>query len=238
MKLIILAAGKGSRFNSKKLIHKSFIKINNKTLMEHILLAFSKYQKIIVVGYNRNKIKKNLRKFKKTKFVVNTKFDQTEMLYSLVIALKKIKNEDVLITYSDIFYNYEKVLKIIKNKKNICIPILKNWKQVWSKRLKNYQSDLETLKVDKSNSLVEIGKKVSKLSEVMGQYMGLIFIPRKKIKIFLKNYNDQFWNKKQVTEFLNHLIYKKICKIKCLNYYDEWYEFDTLQQLKNYELEK
>ena len=233
MKIIILAAGKGSRFNSKKIIHKSFIKVNGKTLIEHILSGFSIYEKIIVLGYNHLKIKNKLKNYKKTNFLVNKKFNTTEMLYSLILALKKIKNDDVLVTYSDIFYNYKLIPSLLKKQKKISIPILDNWKKIWSKRLKNYQADLETLKINKRNNLIEIGEKVKNLNDVMGQYMGLLYIPKKEIGIFLKYYEHNYWKRKQITKYLNYLVNKKIT-IKSVHYDNYWYEFDTLNELKNF----
>ena len=233
MKIVVLAAGKGSRFNSKKIIHKSFIKVKNKTLIEHILSGFSFYEKIIVLGYNNFKIKNKLKNYKNTKFLVNKKFETTEMLYSLVLALKKIKNEDVLITYSDIFYNYKLILSLLNKQKKISIPILNNWKKIWSKRLKNYQEDLETLKINDKDNLIEIGEKVKNLNDVMGQYMGLLYIPKKEINTFLKYYNHNYWKKKQITKYLNYLVNKKIT-IETVGYNNYWYEFDTLNELKNF----
>ena len=84
-----------------------------------------------------------------------------------------------------------------------------NWKNIWSKRLKNYLSDMETLKFDSEYFLKEIGKDVKSSSEIMGQFMGIIYIPNNKKKIFLKYYNHSQWKKKQVTDFLNYLIKKK-----------------------------
>ena len=92
---------------------------------------------------------------------------------------------------------------------------------------------METLKFDNEFYLREIGKKVKSSSEIMGQYMGIIYIPNKEKKNFLKYYTDSQWKKKQVTVFLNYLVKKKI-KIKCIKYYGPWYEFDKISELKNF----
>ena len=53
------------------------------------------------------------------------------MLYSLIKGLKHI-NDDVIISYAYIYYNYNLINKINKNidKKNIHLPILKIGKKL------------------------------------------------------------------------------------------------------------
>jgi choline kinase len=235
MKIILLAAGKGSRFSLKNVSHKCLIKINNKTLIENIILGFNNFKKILVTGYKRSILKKKLKMYNDLEFIDNLNYHKTEMLYSLMFALKKVF-DDVLVSYTDILYDYDVINKLISKKSNqnyICIPILMNWKQIWKKRLNNFYSDLETLKYDKKFFLKEIGNKVHKNSEVMGQYMGIIYIPKRYKKTFYKNYNHNKWKKKHLTEYLNFLIKKKI-KIKCLKYYGPWYEFDRISELRSY----
>ena len=139
MKIILLAAGKGSRFISKKLPHKSLIKVKKKSLIENLIIFYKDLQKIVVVGYNRNILKKKLEKYPKINFLDNLHYRSTEMLFSLIFALRKISS-NVLVSYTDIIYDYVKVKNLVDkeiNKNHICIPILINWKSIWSKRLKD-----------------------------------------------------------------------------------------------------
>ena len=98
---------------------------------------------------------------------------------------------------------------------------------------KNYLDDLESLKFDTNNNLLEIGKKIQNTNSLMGQYMGIIYIPKSMNNLILESYDHKFWNKKHVTEFLNYLISKKI-KIKCIPYYGFWYEFDQNSELESF----
>ena len=136
MNFLILAAGKGSRFNNKILNRpKSLIEVNGTTLIENIISCALKNRITninIVTGYKSEKIVKILKKkYKKINFIHNKNYNKTEMLYSLIKGLKHI-NDDVIISYADIYYNYNLINKINKNidKKNIHLPILKNWKKL------------------------------------------------------------------------------------------------------------
>ena len=58
------------------------------------------------------------------------------MLHSAILGLKGI-NDDVIISYSDIFYDKKILKRIIKKKsKDIAIPIKTDWLQVWKMRKK------------------------------------------------------------------------------------------------------
>ena len=237
MDLLILAAGKGSRIYKKIGINKCLLKVKDKTLLEKIIsdaksLSFVKKIKI-VVGYKKENIINNL-KFKNISFFNNKDYRKKEMLHSLYIGLKNCKN-DTLITYSDIYFS-KSILKLIYKKSNnqIIIPVQKNWRQIWKKRKKNFFNDCESLRYNKKKYLIEIGKKITSLSEVMGQYMGIIFIPKNKIKVITRfierNKKDR---KLQISQFLNRVIEDKM-KIKCIITKKYWYEFDDYNDLKNF----
>ena len=71
------------------------------------------------------------------KFVNNKDFQKTEMMHSIIMGLKKSKS-DVLISYSDIYFNKKVLFNLVKNidKKNIMLPVLNNWKKIWNIRKK------------------------------------------------------------------------------------------------------
>ena len=137
MKLIILAAGKSSRIFNHIKKNKCLIKIKNITILENIIQNSIKnnISKIeVVIGYNPGKIIKSLKKYKNISFVVNKKYNTTDMVYSSILSLKNT-TDDVIITYSDIFYNADLLDKILKKrKKNILVPDSKKWKKAASEK--------------------------------------------------------------------------------------------------------
>ena len=68
--------------------------------------------------------------------------------------------------------------------------------------------------------------------------MGIIFIPKQKIRTVIKIY-ENLENKKKIhlTNFLNLLIKKKII-INTLKISNGWYEFDDYEDYKNYTSKK
>ena len=103
------------------------------------------------------------------------------MLYSLILALKKI-DDDIIFSYTDIIYDRSIIKKLVFKKNNIYLPILKNWKKVWIKRKKEIKSDAEDLQIDKNSNLKTIGKKITDISKVKYQFMGLVMINKENKK--------------------------------------------------------
>ena len=238
MRLLLLAAGKSSRIYNKIKKNKCLININQKSLIRNIIDSAykNKIKKIdIITGFKPNNIKKDLKDYKKIRFINNSKYSSTDMVYSALLGLKKTKI-DTIISYTDIIYK-DKIFKILSSnsKKFITIPYIKNWKQVWKKRKKDIFDDAETFKVDSNSNLKEIGNKINKknLKSINGQFMGIIFIPSSLIQKTINKYKAYKNKKLQFTGFINMLVKDKV-RVKCLEYNDFWYEIDDIEDFKNY----
>ena len=240
MRLIILAAGKGQRIFSKIKKNKCLIEIKGISLIKKIIKDFkeSGFKNITVItGFNRNRIQKHLQN-DKISILHNSSYVNKEMLYSFILALKKYKNENIFLSYSDIRYN-KKIFYDSKNfltSKKIILPINKKWAHVWKKRKKNIKDDCETLVYNKNKNLIEIGNKITSLKKVNGQFMGLVYITKNRIINILKYYesiNSALKNKMHLSSFINFML-KKNEKIKCHLSYSDWYEFDDINDYKNF----
>ena len=236
MKLIILAAGKGSRIFKDINKNKCLVKINNQTIIEKIIndaIGCGIKNVVVVLGYRSRFVVKVIKKYKGVSFVMNKKYNSTDMVYSSMLALKKT-NTDTIICYSDIIFHKLIFKKLISlNYKNITIPYITNWKNIWKKRNKSIFKDAETFKI-KGNKLIEIGNKITtqNLKSVKGQFMGIIYLPRKKIGKLISQYK-KVSNKIQYTSFINSLIKIKI-PIQIIKHKNYWYEFDDIDDLKNF----
>ena len=237
MKLIILAAGKSSRIYSKIKINKCLIKINNKTLIENIIdkaykVGIKKIQ--IVTGFKKENIYNQLKNYRNIFFLNNSKYKTTDMVYSCILGLRN-SYEDVLICYSDIFFEKEIFEKIKQNKsKFITVPSNIHWRKIWKLRNKSIFKDAETF-IKKKNQLIELGNKINKknLKKINGQFMGIVYIPKNKLCIFRKVYNEINKDKIQFTNFLNFFLIKGET-IKTFNYKKLWFEIDDLKDLKSF----
>ena len=162
------------------------------------------------------------------------------MLYSLFCA-ENFLDDDVIISYSDIIYNYEILNKLIDSKSGIGVVIDKNWKELWSLRMDNPLEDAESLKVA-DNKITEIGFKSNDIREIQGQYIGLIRFSKSiitEVKTFYKSLNfntkyyGQYVNEMYLTTFLQLLIDNDF-EVNPIYINGGWIEIDSIQDLENY----
>lgn len=242
MKVVILAAGKSSRIYEKIQKNKCLIDINGEPLINNSINKLLITKKVkeediyIVTGFKSNLIKSNLKKkFKKINYIYNKYFQKREMLYSMLLAMKKI-NQDFICLYSDILISQETLNKLFLKKKklNITIPILKNWEQIWKYKGQSIYEDAEDLKFDNKSHIVRaIGQKIKK-NKPKYQYMGIIYFPKIEFKNIFKIY-AKFKDKRKMhlTKFLDILIKSKI-KVYGIPTSSYWYEFDDYQDYQNF----
>jgi choline kinase len=229
MILLILASGSGERLKHKtKNIPKCLVKVNGKPIIEYMDNFINCFEKVyIVAGYKSNKIKK----FYKNKNVVviyNKNYNKTNMVHSIFCASKYIK-DDVVISYSDIIFDYS-IFKLLKKKVNL-MPIKKDWLKIWKKRMSHEEinKDAEDL-VIKKNKLISIGNKINKILPKY-QFMGLIKIIYKDL-LKMKKFYIKLNNKKiDFTSFINLMLLKNKISINCIKTNKFWHEIDTYRDL-------
>ena len=161
---ILLAAGQSKRMDGENKLLKKYKK---KHLINHILntLTKSKISKIIVVlGFQRSKVRKVLLKNKKIKCIYNKKY-KSGMASSIKAGLKKIsqKNTGFLIIHADMPLVSTGVINLFclglnKSNKEIFVPINKKkignpigFKRSMIKFLKKIKGDKGAKKIIRRN---------------------------------------------------------------------------------------
>ena len=187
----------------------------------------------VVCGYQQNKIDD----VRITKKFLNSQWDTTNMVYSLMQAAEWLQNDSCVISYSDIFYHASAIKLLLASQNDITITYDKNFKALWSARFKNPLADLETFRIDQNNHLQEIGNRGKSIEEIQGQYMGLLkFTPAgwKQISMLLQTYIHSALNKLDMTSLLKQIIAINI-PIKTVAYSGMWGEVDHISDLTLYE---
>ena len=230
MILIILASGSGKRLKNKtKKIPKCLVEVNGKPIIEYMQKFINCFDKIFVIaGYKSDRVKKFFNN-KKVKVIYNNKYDSTNMVHSLFCASKYVK-EDVVVSYSDIIFDYS-IFYSLKREKFNSIPVKINWLKLWKKRMpiskiKKYAENL----ISKGNKLISIGEKITNKYPKY-QFMGLMKIIYKDF-FLMKKYYDKINNKKiDFTSFINLMLRDKKINIRCLTTNKFWLEIDNLNDL-------
>ena len=236
MKALILAAGRGRRMGEHTRFQPKCLTIfRGKPLIEWQINALTKsgIKDIgVVTGYKSNLLNKyNLKQFH------NKNWSKTQMVSSLECANDWLKEGDIVISYSDIFYEHDAINLLVKSNKDISILYDTDWLNLWSLRFKDPLSDAESFLLNKQNELLAIGEKVNNYSKIKGQYMGLIFFSKNGWDSFYKGrlkLSESEQMMEDMTSALQRLIRNKI-KVHGVKYNGQWGEIDTVDDLIKYE---
>jgi len=243
MKIIILAAGQGTRLrpltNDKP---KCMVNYNGKPIIDYILDAaeICDIKDISIVdGYKKDVLEEYL-KGRNYTFFTNHSFDKTNMVSTLFNA-KEFMDDDIIISYADIIYKSEILEKLKASKAKFSVVVDKDWKDLWSLRMGNPLDDAETLKIQDGN-IVELGKKPDNYSDIEGQYIGLIKISKTAILEFInfyesldesKVYDGKNYNNMYMTSLIQMVI-DDLMNVRPVFINGGWIEIDSIEDMDAY----
>jgi len=236
MNAIILAAGRGSRMkNLTSDKPKCLVQLNGKTLIQWQLDALNQAgisNIAVVTGYKRELIADlDLIEF------YNKRWSETNMVYSLECAKEWLVKEPCIISYSDIFYQFEAVQSLIDCNSSLAITYDPHWLKLWSRRFSDPLLDAETFRVDNQGILLEIGNKSNCLQDIQGQYMGLLRITPEswsEFSLMLAQQPSEDRDNLDMTSALQKVLLSRRMDIAAIPYTGVWGEVDSEQDLNVY----
>jgi len=236
MKVIILAAGKGTRLNKyTQDMPKGMLKVFDKPLIMHQVETYKRLgvnDVTVIAGYQNEKIN-----IPEVNIVINHDYGSTNMVESLFCAADKIDG-DVIISYGDIIFEERICRDIIDFSGDIGVAVDIDWKDYWIARYGRVDYDIESLSI-KGEQILELGFDNPNIDNIDGRYVGMIRLNAKGAEIFKHNYFSnkkmyyrKIWKNKRtfenifMTDFLMYLIEKGIA-INPIIVKRGWLEFDT-----------
>lgn len=249
MKAIIIAAGPCVRLRPlTDDMPKCMLKINGKPIIQNMLELFRNngINDISTIrGYKKEKIN-----FQSITYFENTNFMNNNILHSLMYARPKmeeaIKNgEDVIITYSDIWYSDSVVKELLAYQDDIVAIVDIDWQDYYEGRTDHPIEEAENVIIDDDKTMLKIGKHIfthNTPKEMQGEFIGLWKFSAKGTERFLNyfdrinarlNRTDSFqnakeWQKAYITDILQEMIDNGE-QIHCALIRKNWKEFDTVQ---------
>lgn len=241
MKMIILAAGQGTRlrpYTDER--PKCMVEYNEKPIIDYILEAAKGcgLKEIAVVNGYKKEVLEAYLKDQGCTFFTNNAYDRTNMVSTLFSA-KEYMDDDLIISYADIIYKKEILEQLIASTEEFSVVVDKDWKELWSMRMENPLDDAETLKLHDGN-IIELGKKPKSYDEIEGQYIGLIKISKNRLKTIIDYYDSldktclydvKDYDNMYMTSFIQMVI-DNLMDVKPVFIHGGWVEIDTVDDLK------
>ncbi|MBL7147239.1 MAG: phosphocholine cytidylyltransferase family protein [Nanoarchaeota archaeon] len=252
MKAIIIAAGPSSRLrpltNDKP---KCMLKIKGKSILQNTLELFRNNginDLSVIKGYKKEEIN-----YPGMTYFENDDFLNNNILHSLMHARAKFEEaiktgEDIVVTYSDIWYNDSVVKALLKSKEAIASVVDTDWEEYYEGRTDHPISEAENVILDNDKSIAKIGKHIFTddiPKNKQGEFIGLWKFTPEGIQKFLKHFdrlnstlkktdpyqNAKEWQKSYITDIFQEMIDQGE-QLHCVLIQKNWMEFDTVQDFK------
>jgi choline kinase len=245
MKIIILAAGQGTRLRPLTDNQpKCMVNFRGKPVIDYIIAVVKKsgINNIVVVdGYRKYVLEQHLAG-QNIKFITNESYGNTNMVSTLFCAIPEL-NDDIIISYADIIYTPEIIQKLIEDQDEFSVVVDKNWRELWAMRMEDPLQDAETMKINNEGRIYELGKKPQSYDDIQGQYIGLIKIKKSFIKTFIDYYQgldktSMYDGKNFDNMYMTSLIQSiagHVKKPKAVLIEGGWIEIDSVEDLNVYE---
>lgn len=244
MKAIILAAGQGTRLKKyTEDLPKGMLSFMGKTIIERQIELYRHcgINNIIVVrGFAADKIQ-----YEGIRYYTNEDYANTNMVESLMAAKSEF-DDDIILSYSDILFEEHMLKTMMASSADFAVAVDDDWKKYWQKRYGKIDFDTESLSLDESGNIIELGLENPKLEDIDARYVGLLKFSKAGLKHIVSimeeaylHYEDKPWqqsgktvHKAYMTDLLQAVI-KSGQSVKAERFHNGWIEFDTNEDYEN-----
>ena len=191
MKVIILAAGRGSRLHKyTEALPKGMLPLAGKPILQRIVETFRKAgitDISIVRGYNAEKIN-----FPDVKYYNNDDWANTNMVASLFCAEPEFDgSDDVLVAYADTIHEPKVIKQIMEENFPLSKAIDTDYKDYWTARNGDWKIDSESCTLNEDGSIKEIGEDgIIDEARLDGRDASLTFISKDFVPKVLEHYKQ------------------------------------------------
>ena len=172
---VILAAGRGSRLGAlTDLSPKCLTMVAGRTLLDWMLNALFQSgieQVLIVGGYGYESL--TTYPSHRVTTILHARWSETNMLGTLRAADSWLASQPCLIAYSDIAVKAAHLARLRSATDDIVVANNTRWQSLWAERFTDVLADAENF-VAEDRALRAIGGRAASMSEIGGQFMGLI----------------------------------------------------------------
>jgi choline kinase len=184
MRLIVLAAGRGTRLGDTYDGPKALVPLGGRPLLDWTLEAaalagFRRPEDVVVIGGHRIGQLAGL----PATLLNNPDYATTNMVQTLALADSAF-GDGFVVSYGDIAYRPEVLRAVLASTAPISVAVELDWRRYWEARFDEPLADAETLRLRPDGTIAEIGRRPGSLDEIEGQYIGLVALRRRGIEAY------------------------------------------------------
>lgn len=165
--------------------------------------------------------------------IVNDRWEQSNMVRSLLLADAWLSDGPTLIVYGDGAYGARAIGAALQGGRgDLCLPVDRRWLSLWKRRFADPLSDAESLRI-LNGRITNIGQRPSALHDIDGQFMGLLRANSsgwERITRWLRDYEREFGSAavdRLDTTGLLHRLVDAGETILCTDVEGGWVEIDS-----------
>jgi L-glutamine-phosphate cytidylyltransferase len=229
LKMVLLAAGRGSRLlDLTEHRPKALVPISGRPLLAWLLDAIHKAgiaSPFLLTGYRAEAFDEF-----GLETIHNPDWEQTNIVSSLICAREILYSYRTLVSYTDILYSADDLLRLGAASAPVCLAYDPHWRELWSRRFLNPLDDAETFEIDADGRLKDIGERPTGFEHVGGQYMGLLSVSPegwRGIEAVLTTLSPESVAKLDMTSLLRRCIYQHGMFIRGVPIGSPWCEVDA-----------
>lgn len=187
----------------------------------------------VVSGYKAEMIQ-----YKEVDKCHNDRYFETNMVYSLWCAREKMVDQEVIISYGDICYSPDILARLKQDNGEVSVAIDKGWLKYWKARFDDPLDDAESLKINAQGHITEIGREIRSISDVDGQYLGLVKLSASGVSRLLATIemirsdgievNGRRFEDMYLTDLLDYMIAQGV-EINAVEINRNWVEIDDMR---------
>ena len=237
-KAIILAAGMGTRLGKyAKDMPKGMLDFMGKPLVKWQIDLYKKMgvdDVVVLRGFAADKIN-----FEGVRYYENADYANTNMVETLFCAENELEGE-ILVSYADVLFEPRILKAVLDSDVDIGVTVDLAWKDYWTARLGSFELDTESLRIDRSGAITELGTESPPIDEIDGRYVGLLKFSAKGVERMKDVYNagrkdflgkpwgpfGRIFRKAYMTDLLNKCI-DAGNRVDAIRIERGWLEFDT-----------
>ena len=167
----------------------------------------------------------------------NPRWADTQMVATLRCAAPWLAAGPCIVSYSDILYGSDVITALAAAPGGLAISTHTGWLDIWRARFADPLSDAETFRRHADGHLLEIGRRAAALSEIEGQYMGLLRFTAAawaEVEGLLNALPVHREDRIDMTSLLRALLGAGV-RIETVPVGGQWWEFDSEEDVRAFE---